>query len=123
MDTSPGTIDQSKDGDVWILGLRGEHDLNTAPELRDKLDDIYDSGSQVIVDPTDGDLVDSSIFNVLVYACERASQKAITRSRSSHRLTVWRIGSSIWSSAIECHASRLARSPSQRLDKVNRSSD
>jgi anti-anti-sigma factor len=76
VDTSPGTIDQSKDGVVWILALRGEHDLNTAPELRDKLDDIYDSGSQVIVDLTNVGFIDSSILNVLVYGCERASQKS-----------------------------------------------
>ena len=76
MDTSPGTIDQTKDGDIGILALHGEHDLNTAPELRDRLDAIYDSGSQVIVDLTDVGFIDSSILNVLVYGCERASQRS-----------------------------------------------
>jgi len=76
VDTSPGTIERSRDRDVWILVLRGEHDLSTAPNLRRELDGIYDSGSRVVVDLTDVAFMDSSILNALVHGCERASQKA-----------------------------------------------
>jgi anti-anti-sigma factor len=75
MDTSPGTIERTQHGAVWVLALRGEHDLSTAPALQKDIDDIYDSGSTVVVDLTDVTFVDSSILNVLVHGCERAAAR------------------------------------------------
>jgi anti-sigma B factor antagonist len=76
MDISPGTIERSKQGAVWILELRGEHDLSTAPVLQRELDHIYDSGSTVVVDLTAATFIDSSIVKVLVHGCERATERA-----------------------------------------------
>ena len=76
MESSPGTMERSHDGAVWVLALRGEHDLSTAPALQREIDDIYDSGSTVVVDLTHVEFVDSSILNVLVHGCERASKRA-----------------------------------------------
>jgi anti-anti-sigma factor len=76
MEPSPGTIERSQDGAAWVLALRGEHDLSTAPALQREIDEIYDSGSTVVVDLTHVEFVDSSILNVLVHGCERASKRA-----------------------------------------------
>ena len=76
MYASPGTIERSQQGAVWMLTLRGEHDLATAPALQRAIDGIYDSGSTVVVDLTDVSFVDSSILNVLVRGCERAAGRA-----------------------------------------------
>lgn len=73
MDASPGTIERSQEGAVSVLTLRGEHDLSTAPTLRDAIDDIYDNGSAVVVDLTQVEFVDSSILNALVHGCECAA--------------------------------------------------
>jgi anti-sigma B factor antagonist len=76
MDVSPGMIERSKTGPVWLLALRGEHDLTTAPVLQRELDDIYDSGSTVVVDLTEATFIDSSIVKALVYGCDRATRRA-----------------------------------------------
>jgi anti-anti-sigma factor len=75
VDTSPGTIHRTVERDVWVVALRGEHDLSTAPDLRNELDNIYDAGSHVVVDLTGVGFIDSSILSVLIYGCERASEK------------------------------------------------
>lgn len=68
-----GTIDIEKDGAVWVVTLRGEHDRYTAPRLGDALDSICalcaGPGTQpvgIVVDLTLVDFMDSSIISALV---------------------------------------------------------
>jgi anti-anti-sigma factor len=61
-------------GDRWLVTLVGEHDLTTAPELRDKLAAIFRTGTSVVVDLAETKFVDSSILAVLLWAAEIAEQ-------------------------------------------------
>jgi anti-anti-sigma factor len=70
-----GTIDVSHDGHLWILAVRGEHDLATRPSLRHELDKVFDAGSRCIVDFTDAKFIDSTVLRALAYGQARAVQQ------------------------------------------------
>ena len=69
---SPGTIQRSQEGAVWVLVLQGDHDLSTAPRLVDELDQAFKANAPVIVDLADVRFLDSAILNALLGARERA---------------------------------------------------
>jgi anti-sigma B factor antagonist len=51
--------------DVWILSLRGEHDIATADYVRELLADCRAAGGAVVVDLTAATFIDSSILAAL----------------------------------------------------------
>jgi anti-sigma B factor antagonist len=61
-----GEIERGFEGDVVVVTLRGEHDLSTAPGLRDELDQAVATGAGIVVDMTETRFIDSSILGVLV---------------------------------------------------------
>jgi anti-anti-sigma factor len=58
---------------VWILSLRGEHDLSTQPSLSEELGRVTAVGGPVVIDLTDTDFIDSSILRVLATAAVEGS--------------------------------------------------
>jgi anti-anti-sigma factor len=69
---SPGTIQRLQEGAAWVLVLHGDHDLATAPNLVEELDQAFNSGATVVVDLADVQFLDSAILNALLTARERA---------------------------------------------------
>ncbi len=64
-------LDQTNPG-VAVLSISGEHDLNTAPELRQRLDDLIGERTAIVVDLTPATFVDSSILGVILESRRRA---------------------------------------------------
>jgi anti-sigma B factor antagonist len=60
-----------------VLSISGEHDLNTAPDLRGRLDELISSGQPVIIDLTPATFVDSSILGAILDARRRAEEAGI----------------------------------------------
>jgi anti-sigma B factor antagonist len=60
-----------------VLSISGEHDLNTAPDLRGRLDELISAGQSVIVDLTPATFVDSSILGAILDARRRAGEAGI----------------------------------------------
>jgi anti-anti-sigma factor len=59
---------------VWVLSLRGEHDLSTEPSLAEQIERVAAVGGPVIIDLTDADFIDSSILRVLASAVVEPSE-------------------------------------------------
>ena len=57
-----------------VLTVRGEHDLYTAPPLREGIGELLDEGVPVIVDLTPATFIDSSILGVLLGGLRRARE-------------------------------------------------
>jgi anti-anti-sigma factor len=75
--------------DVWVLSLRGEHDLSTQPSLSEELGRVSAAGGPVIIDLTDADFIDSSILRVLAGAAVDGSERVavvIPPGRESMRI-------------------------------------
>jgi anti-sigma B factor antagonist len=63
------TIDVERvDGGLAVASLRGEHDVHTAPALRECITELFGEGSSVVVDLSAVALIDSSILAVLAGA-------------------------------------------------------
>ncbi len=75
MDANPIVIDDAA-GDVLVVVIEGEHDIYTAPTLRDRLDEALDRGGGVVVDLTGATFVDSSVLGALLDARRRAHDAA-----------------------------------------------
>jgi anti-sigma B factor antagonist len=77
MDARSIALDESH-GDVVIVVVRGEHDIYTAPTLRDRLDQALGGGpaaggpTGVIVDLSGATFLDSSILGALLEARRQA---------------------------------------------------
>ena len=82
MDARTIALDDSH-GDVLIVVVRGEHDIYTAPALRDRLDQAL--GTQeggttavgVVVDLSGATFLDSSILGALLEARRQALEKTL----------------------------------------------
>jgi len=60
------------DADRHVVAVRGEIDLFTAPELKQKLTDAIEGGkSRIVVDLTDTSFLDSTALGVLIGAVKR----------------------------------------------------
>jgi anti-sigma B factor antagonist len=59
--------------DRTILGVRGEIDLSTAPELESRLREAFERGVPIIVDLSGTDYMDSSGFRILHRAAARGA--------------------------------------------------
>jgi anti-sigma B factor antagonist len=63
------TIDVERvDDSLAVAALHGDHDLHSAPALRDCISGLFGEGASVVVDLSDASLVDSSILAVLAGA-------------------------------------------------------
>src|SRR3954453_7566172 len=64
--------EESLDPDRHVVAVRGEIDLFTAPELKQKLTDAIEGGkSRIVVDLTDTTFLDSTALGVLIGAVKR----------------------------------------------------
>ncbi len=73
MEANPIVIDDTA-GDVVVVVVEGEHDIYTAPTLRERLDASLDRGGGVVVDLTAATFVDSSVLGALLDARRRAHE-------------------------------------------------
>lgn len=71
MDANAIRIDDSA-GDVVVVVVEGEHDIYTAPALRERLEDTISRDGGTIVDLTGATFVDSSVLGTLLDARRRA---------------------------------------------------
>jgi anti-sigma B factor antagonist len=62
---------------VAVITFSGEHDLNTAPDLRHKLEAQIEDGFAVVVDLSGAAFVDSSILGAILDARRRARDAGI----------------------------------------------
>jgi anti-sigma B factor antagonist len=77
-DVQIGEIDLERtDSGIAILSISGEHDLNTAPQLRQRLEEQMDAGTGVVVDLTKASFVDSSILGVILEGARRSADSGI----------------------------------------------
>jgi len=68
-----GRIDVNGDGtDVAVVSLEGEHDIYTAPALRERAYGELTNGRALVVDLNAATFIDSSILGVLLGARRRA---------------------------------------------------
>jgi anti-sigma B factor antagonist len=71
MDANPIVLDDAA-GDVVVVVVEGEHDIYTAPKLRERLDEAIGRGGGIVVDLTGTTFVDSSVLGALLDARRRA---------------------------------------------------
>ena len=85
MDARTIALDESH-GDVLFVVVRGEHDIYTAPALRDRLDQalsgVTESGAiqkptGVVVDLSSATFLDSSILGALLEARRQALERTV----------------------------------------------
>src|SRR3954462_7045287 len=84
MDARTIVLDDSL-GDVLFVVVRGEHDIYTAPALRDRLDQALAGGTEagakkpvgVVVDLSFATFLDSSILGALLEARRQALEKGV----------------------------------------------
>jgi len=69
-------------GDVIVVVVEGEHDIYTAPTLRERLDEALGRGGGIVVDLTAATFVDSSVLGALLDARRRARRCRRRRRRS-----------------------------------------
>jgi anti-sigma B factor antagonist len=73
MDPNPIVLDDAA-GDVVVVVVEGEHDIYTAPTLRDRLEEAIGRGGGLVVDLTGATFVDSSVLGALLDARRRARE-------------------------------------------------
>jgi anti-sigma B factor antagonist len=71
MDANPIVLDETA-GDVVVVVVEGEHDIYTAPALRERLDQAIGRGGGIVVDLTGATFVDSSVLGALLDARRRS---------------------------------------------------
>ena len=70
----PNAIAVERAGDVSVVALSGEHDIYTAPTLRERIYAEVEASRPVVVDISDTTFIDSSVLGVLLGARRRASE-------------------------------------------------
>lgn len=76
MDANPIALDESEEGVVVVL-VEGEHDIYTAPTLRERLEEALGRAQGMVVDLTGATFLDSSILGALLDARRRAQDAGI----------------------------------------------
>src|SRR3954451_18078694 len=71
MEANPIVLDDTA-GDIVVVVVEGEHDIYTAPTLRERLDEALERGGGVVIDLTGATFVDSSVLGALLDARRRA---------------------------------------------------
>jgi anti-sigma B factor antagonist len=69
-------LDRSDTG-VVVVVLTGEHDLYTAPALRDRISTLFEEETPFVVDLTPTTFIDSSVLRVLLEARREADEKGM----------------------------------------------
>jgi anti-sigma B factor antagonist len=69
-------LDRS-DGGVVVVVLSGEHDVYTAPEIRDKIESVVEEGAPFVIDLTPTTFLDSSVLRVLLEARRHAEERGL----------------------------------------------
>jgi anti-sigma B factor antagonist len=75
MDVNPIVLDDAAE-DVVVVVVEGEHDIYTAPTLRERLGEALGRGGGVVVDLTAATFVDSTVLGALLDARRRALDAA-----------------------------------------------
>jgi anti-anti-sigma factor len=86
MDTQTFTVDSTRLQDGWILTLRGELDLATAPCIQEVLDSWTIVPNHLIVDTSQVSFIDSTGFGVLFRARELVGGRFRLRDPSAPTL-------------------------------------
>jgi anti-anti-sigma factor len=55
---------------LWLVHLDGEHDVSTASDLRRTIQDIFKTGSCLVVDVSRAVFMDSSVLGELIHASD-----------------------------------------------------
>jgi anti-sigma B factor antagonist len=71
MEVNPIVLDDTA-GDVVVVVVAGEHDIYTAPTLRERLDEALERAGGVVIDLTGATFVDSSVLGAMLDARRRA---------------------------------------------------
>jgi anti-sigma B factor antagonist len=64
-------------GGAVVVVLAGEHDLYTAPALRDRIWGAFDNGSPIVIDLTQATFIDSSVLRVMLEARQEAEERVV----------------------------------------------
>jgi anti-anti-sigma factor len=70
-------IGVERDGDVTIVVVRGEHDISTAPALREQLDELRARGVPLVIDLSGAAFIDSAVLGVLISTYDQAAVAGI----------------------------------------------
>lgn len=76
------------EGEGWLVSIRGEHDLTTAPMLSQTFEPLFTSGTFVVADIREVTFLDSQTLGVFASAVERAAARAATDPRERFALVV-----------------------------------
>jgi anti-sigma B factor antagonist len=71
------SIELDRSDDAVVVVLRGEHDVYTAPSLRDQFSSVLDERRPLVVDLTPATFIDSSILRVLLEARRQAEDEGL----------------------------------------------
>jgi len=69
------SVTKQGDGAIPVVAVSGEVDVYSAPNLRDGLTELLESGTSVVVDLTDVGFLDSTGLGALVAARTTASER------------------------------------------------
>jgi anti-anti-sigma factor len=74
-----GRATLTREDEVWVLTLTGEHDVATAPELEHEMEQIEASGTSVVIDLTEASFIDSQVIAWLLRWSKRAASSTHLR--------------------------------------------
>jgi anti-sigma B factor antagonist len=66
-------IEVARDDGVSVIVMRGEHDLSTAGELRERMEQLRVDQGPFVVDMTEATFIDSAVLGVLIGEHDRAT--------------------------------------------------
>ena len=70
------TVERGNSG-VVVVSLAGEHDLSTAPTLREQLEEALEHGDPIVVSLSEAEFIDSSIIGVVLDVQRRAEEAGV----------------------------------------------
>jgi anti-anti-sigma factor len=76
------------EGEGWLVSIRGEHDLSTAPMLSKAFDPLFESGKFVVADIREVTFLDSQTLRIFASAVERAARQAARDPKERFALVV-----------------------------------
>jgi anti-anti-sigma factor len=73
---TPGVSTLTRQGEIWMLMLTGEHDLTTIDKLDQDMEHVAASGTSVVVDLSEATFIDSQVLTWLVRWWQRSLQSS-----------------------------------------------
>ena len=70
-----GTIEAAVAGKVWVLDVRGEHDISTHPSLQDAIESAIGGALPVVVDLSGTEFIDSTAVRALITGQQLATER------------------------------------------------